>query len=364
MPNRTNRALLTALGLALLLWFGSAAVHAAWTRAGAPPGLVGLVAPLTPAVSLVRGAGNAAGADVLATLAFLAVLAGLLLPPLRATRTGAVPRALAVWFAVIVAGWAAAVVATVVVAAPMLQYGLFEVLAYGYGEAARAGCAWGVTYGWVVAVVTVAVARRGAEPLTIRRPSGALVAAITAGVVSAIGWLVVAAAHVRVDETVDQYVTTARSQFALAVRESADWVLPVTTTRGAPDEVVLLGGVLVAVVVGTLTWLAARTSVLQGGRLVLFLGVWAAAIVGAVLGGLPTVLGSIGLSPEGDGRWAVGQALLYGVSDGGASGALYGWLPALLVVGVLALARRLAPATPTDLTGSPEPEPEPEPAAA
>lgn len=353
MPIRTNRAFLTALGLALVLWFASAVAHAAWTRAGAPPGLVGLVVPLTPAVSLVRGVGNAGGGDVLAAIAFLAVLAGLLLPPLRATRTGAVPRALAVWFAVIVAGWAAAVVATVAVWAPMLQYGLLDLLAYGYAEAARTGCAWGVTYGWVVAVVTVAVARRGEEPPTIRRPSGALVAALAAGGLSAIGWLVVAVAHVRVDETVDRYVTTARSQFALAVREAADWVLPVTTARGAPDAVVLLGGVLVAVVVGTLTWLAARTTVLQGGRLVLFLGVWAAAIVGAVVGGLPTVLASIGLSPEGDGRWAIAQTLLYGVSDGGASGALYGWIPALLVLGVLALARRLSTPAPS------EPAPEP-----
>ncbi|WP_456787628.1 hypothetical protein [Cellulomonas sp. P5_C5] len=356
MPLRTNRAFLTALGLALVLWFGTAVVHAAWTRAGAAPGLVGLVVPMTPAVSLVRGAGSAGGAGVLAVIALLAALAGLVLPALRATRTGAAPRVLAVWFAVIVAGWTAAVVWTLAVAAPMVRYGLLDLLAFGYGEAARAGCAWGVSYGWVVGLVTIAVARRGTEPPTLRRPSGTVVAAATAGVVAAIGWLVVAAAHVSVDETVDRYVTTARSQFALAVREAADWVLPVTTARGAPSAVVLLGGVLVGVVVGTLTWLAARSTLLQGGRLVLFLGVWAAAIVGAVVGGLPTVLASTGLDPDGDGWWVIGQTQLYGVSDGGASGALYGWVPALLVVGILTLAQRRAAHL-----AAPAPDPEPVP---
>ena len=353
MPIRTNRALLTALGLALALWFATAVVHAAWTRAGAPPGVVGLLTPATPAVSLVRGAGSAGGPDVLAVIAFLAVLAGLVLPAIRAGRTGAAPRVLAVWFAVIVAGWAAATVSAVVLAGSMTGFGLVDVLTMGYGEAARAGCAWGVTYGWVVGLVTVAVARRGEEPLTIRRPSGALVAAITAGVVATVGWLVVAVAHVSVDDTVDRYVTTARSQFALAVREAADWVLPVTTARGAPDAVVVLSGLLVGAVVGVLTWLAARSTVVRGGRVVLFLGVWAAAIVGAAVGGLPTVVASTGLQPEGDGRWAIGQTQLYGPSDGGAAGALYGWIPALLVLAVLALAgRRAAPV---------EVEPEPEP---
>ncbi|WP_315094418.1 hypothetical protein [uncultured Cellulomonas sp.] len=340
MPIRTNRALLTALGLATVLWFASAAAHAAATRAGVAPGVVGLLAPATPAVSMVRGASPAGAWDVAAVVAFLGTLAVLVLPALRATRTGTAARVLAVWFAAIVAGWAAAFAWTVVVAMPMIDYGLTTLLAMGFAEGARAGCAWGVTYGWVVALVTVAVARLGQEPANDAHRPGALAAGITAGAVAAIGWLVVAAAHVRIDDTVNQYVTTARSQFASMVRAGADWLLPVTTTAGASGGVVLLSGVLVGGVVGTLAWLAARTSVLPGGRLVLVLGVWAAAIVGAAVGGLPGILTTVELEPEGDGWWAVQQLLLFGPTDGGASGALYGWIPALLALGVLAWAAR------------------------
>ncbi|MBO3102341.1 hypothetical protein [Cellulomonas fengjieae] len=350
MAIRNHRALLTALGLGVVLWFGSAVVHAAWTRAAGPTGLVGLVAPTTPAVSLVRGAGSAGGSQVLATIAFLAVLAALVLPAVRATRTGAAARVLAAWFAVIVAGWAAATLQTLATIGMFRGYAIRDLLALGVGEPVRTGWAWGVSYGWVVALATVAVARRseqqaGGEQQAGSGPAlGAPAAAVTAGVVAAIGWLVAALAHVAVDDTVNQYVTTARSQFALSVRVSADWLLPVTTAGGAPGGVVLLGALLVGAVVGTLAWLAARTTVLQGGRLVLFLGVWAAAIVGAVVGGLPTALASTGLDPEGDGRWAIGQGQLYGPSDGGAAGAFYGWIPALLVVGLLVWTQRRVPA--------------------
>lgn len=345
MPIRTNRALLTALGLGLVLWFVSAVAHAGASRAGISPGLVGLLAPATPAVSLVRGAGYAGGGEVLAVLVFLGALALLVLPALRATRTGAAPRVLAVWFAVIVAGWAAGVVSMIAgEGGRLFAYGTPDaglwLLTLGYLEPLRAGWAWGVVYGWIVGLAAVAVARRGEEPAPASRPAGALAAAITAGVVAAIGWWAVAAAHAAVDSTVDRYVTTARSEFALTVRLAADWALPVTTTRDAPSAVVLLSGLLVGGIVGGLVWLAVRTTVVTGGRLVLFLGVWAAAIVGATVGALPTVLASTGLDPEGDGRWAIGQSQLYGPTDGGASGAFYGWIPALLVLGVLAWARR------------------------
>ena len=361
MPIRTNRAFLTALGLALALWLASAVAHAGASRAGVAPGLIGVLAPATPAVSLVRGAGNAGGGDALAVLAFLGVLALLVIPSLRATRTGAASRMLAVWFAVIVAGWAAGVVSMVADdSGRLLAYGFPDaglwVFSVGYLEPLRAGWAWGVVYGWVVGLVTVTVARRGDEPAPAGRQAGALAAATTAGAVSAIGWLAVATTHAAVDSTVDRYVTTARSEFALSVRLAADWALPVTTTRGVPSAVVLISALLVGAVVGSLVWLASRTAVLVGGRLVLFLGVWAAAIVGATVGGLPTAVASTGLQPEGDGRWAIGQTQLYGPSDGGASGALYGWIPALLVLGVLTLAQRRQPPLPPVPAPAPESE--------
>jgi hypothetical protein len=341
---RTNRSLLTALGLGLVLWFASAVAHAGASRAGIAPGVIGLFAPATPAVSLVRGAGFAGGNDVLGAVVFLGALTALVLPALRATRTGAAARVLAVWFAVIVAGWAAGVAAMIADPTGLFAYGfpgaspwLFTV---GYLEPVRTGWAWGIAYGWLVGLVAVAVARRDEEPARVGRPAGALGAAIVAGAVAAIGWWAVAATHSAVDSTVDTYVTTARSQFALSVRVAADWLVPVTTSRGAPGAVVLLSGLCVGAIVGGLAWLAVRTTVLMGGRLVLFLGVWAAAIVAATVGAIPTVLATTGLDPEGDGRWIVGEIQVYGPTDGGASGALYGWIPALLVLGVMVWAQR------------------------
>ena len=103
----------------------------------------------------------------------------------------------------------------------------------------------------------------------------------------------------------------------------------------------VLSGVTVGIVVGTLVWFAARTTVLVGGRLVLFLGVWAAAIVGAVLGALPSTLFGRHRPADPDATW-VSELLFRHTTDGGASGALYGWIPAALVLGVLAVARRVA----------------------
>lgn len=359
VSKRTILPALLAGGLSLVLWFGAGALHALLVRAGTPAGVVGFVAPATPAVPLVqRGLPDAT--HVAAVVALLVVVMLLALPTATA-RTGFAPRVLAVWFAVVVGGAVAALASSVTTLTVVLRYGYDAVaqgVMLGFLEPVRVGAAWGATYGWVVGLATVALARRLDRPDddAARRTgaSGALRAAVVVGLVSGLGWAVTAALHGWVDRTVAEHVTTTRSELALTVSTAADWLAPVTTAADASPGALLVCGALVGTIAGALTYVAVRTSVLPTGRLVLVLGVWAATVVGALVGAAPTVLVGLGLDPTGDGRWLVQQTLHLGPTDGGAAGLVYGWVPALLA---LAVVLRATPRPPTEPPAAPSPEP-------
>lgn len=351
LSKRTLVPALVAGFLSLGLWLGTAALHALLVRAGAPAGVVGFVAPGTSAVPLVQY-GQVEASHVAAAVTLAVVVTALATPGAGAARTGFAPRVLAVWFAAVVGSGAAVLVSTATVLSPALPYGgLEQAVRLAFLEPVRVGGAWGVTFGWVVGLATVALARRlertevdaVVEPLA-RPASGALRAALVVGAVAGLGWAVSAGLHGWVERTVAEYVTTARSELATTVSTAADWLAPVTTAADASLGALLVCGALVGTVAGALTYVAARTTTLPHGRLVLVLAVWASCAVGALVGAIPTVLVGLGLDPQGDGRWYAQQTLLYGPTDGGAAGLAYGWVPALLALLVVARATPRPPA--------------------
>lgn len=357
----------------LLLWFAAGVLHVVLSRAGSPPGLVGLLAPSTAMRGPARILATASFVGPESVAVFVVVLAALARPVLRARSAGAGARVLGVWFAAIVAGLAPVLVTTATALlrldhSLLAREGWVTVLAYGYAEPLRTGCAWGLTYGWLVGLAAVALLRRDAlAPGGQRRPPqprpGALVAGVVAGGLSALGWLLAAAADsLVVDALARSAPTTGREPGTTLLLELA-WTLPVTTAAGRPFPLVLLSGVLVGVVVGALTWLAVRGTD-RTARLLPFLGVWAAAVVGTGLGALPTALAGHGSSPQGDERWMTVQSLLRSPTDGGAAGALGGWVPALAVLAVLAWLGRAAPVEDAPVEDAPTEHAPTEPAPA
>lgn len=353
LSKRTLVPALVAGFLSLGLWLATAALHALLARAGAPAGVVGFVAPATSAVPLVQY-GQVEASHVAAVVALVAVVTALAIPGAGAARTGFAPRVLAVWFAAVVGSAVAVLASTATVLSPVLQYGgVPQAMRLAFLEPVRVGGAWGVTYGWVVGLVTVALARRleratvdAAHEPPAQPASGALRAAVVVGVVAGLGWAVAAGLHGWVDRTVAEHVTTARSELAATVSTAADWLAPVTTAADASVGALLVCGALVGTIAGALTYVAVRTTTLPGGRLVLMLAVWASCAVAALVGAIPTVLVGLGLDPQGDGRWYAQQTLLYGPTDGGTAGLVYGWVPALLALVVVARATPRPPAGP------------------
>ena len=276
---------------------------------------------------------------LLAAGALVVVVALLAAPAVRASGTGFAPRVLGVWFAVVVGGAVASVFSGWPTILGLLRYGadgFTQMVLFGVFEPVRRGTAWGATYGWLVGLAVVAIARRleGAPPAG-RRATGALPAALVVGAVAAAGWSLAAVAHSWVDRTVASYVTTARSALAGTVSTAADWLAPVTTAGDASLGAVLACAGLVGTVAGGLTYVVARSTVLPDGRTVFVLAVWVACVVGALLGAIPTALVGVGLDPQGDGRYLAQSLLKYGPTDGGSAGLLYGWIPALLALLVL-----------------------------
>lgn len=357
---RTIRLALLASATALTVWLLTGALHVLLVRLDVPAGLVGFVAPSTPAVGLAHGS---VGAALLAAATLVVAVAFLVLPALRASGTGSAGRVLAVWLAVVVAGAAAALFTgwpATVHALGQGRDGTVPLLLFGWFEPIRRGTGWGATWGWLVGLAVVALARRDEDrPVqpTVTRPV-ATAAGVGAGLVAGAGWTVAAAVHAWVDRTIATHATTGRSTLAITVSTTADWLAPVTTAGEVSTGALLACGGLVAVIAGGLAYLAARTAA-PHGRAVLVLGVWAGCVAGALWGALPTALVGDGLDPTGDGRWLRQQDLLQlGPTDGGAAGLLYGWLPALLA---LLVVQRLRAATPA----SQEPDgPPPLPAAA
>ncbi|MDC7123303.1 hypothetical protein OMK64_17370 [Cellulomonas fimi] len=353
LSKRTLLPALVAGFLSLALWLGAAAVHALLVRAGVPSGVVGFVAPATSGVTLVQY-GMVEPWHVAAAVALVVAVAALTLPGAGATRTGFAPRVLAVWFAAAVGGVVAVLTSSITILSPMLQHeGLVPTLRAAMLEPIRAGAAWGATYGWVVGLATVALARRleratgdGDQGLAATPASGVLRAAVVVGVVSGLGWAVAAGVHGWVDRTVAEHVTTARSELAATVSTVADWLAPVTTAADASPGALLVCGALVGTIAGALTYVAVRTTTLPDGRLVLVLAVWLSCLVAALVGAIPTVLVGLGLDPVGDGRWYAQAMMLLGPTDGGAAGLLYGWVPALLVLLVVGRATSRRPADP------------------
>ncbi|GEM_PF-2789625 len=349
VSKRTILLSLAASGIALVVWLAVGALHVLLEHAGVPAGLQGFVAPATPAVLLVWHAPDTA---LVAGIALAVVVAVLAAPSVHASGTGFAPRVLGVWFAVVVGGAVACGFSGWPTILGMLQYGtdgLTQAALLGMFEPVRRGTAWGATYGWVVGLAVVAIARRleGGEP-TARRAGGALPAALVVGAVAAAGWSLAAVAHGWVDRTVAEYVTTARSALAGTVSTAADWLAPVTTAGDASLGAVLACAGLVGTVAGGLTYVAARSTVLPAGRTVLVLAVWVACVAGALLGAIPTALVGVGLDPQGDGRYLAQSLLKSGPTDGGAAGLLYGWIPAVLALLVL---RRPAEPDADDLAG-------------
>ncbi|AEE44925.1 hypothetical protein [Cellulomonas fimi] len=355
---RTIRLALLASAAALTVWLLTGVLHVLLARLDVPAGLVGFVAPSTPAVGLAHGS---VGAALLAAATLVVAVGFLVLPALRAAGTGYAGRVLAVWLAVVVAGAAAALFTgwpATVHALGQGRDGTVPLLMFGWFEPIRRGTGWGATWGWLVGLAVVALARRDEdrpEQPTVARPV-ATAAAVVAGLVAGAGWTVAAAVHAWVDRTVATHATTGRSTLAITVSTTADWFAPVTTAGEASTGALLACGGLVAAITGGLAYLAARTAAATHGRTVLVLGVWAACVAGALWGALPTALVGDGLDPTGDGRWLRQQDLLQlGPTDGGAAGLLYGWLPALLA---LLVVQRLRAATPVPREpGGPSPAP-------
>lgn len=353
LSKRTLLPALVAGFLSLALWLGAAAVHALLVRAGVPAGVVGFVAPATSGLSLVQY-GVLEPWHVAAAVALVVAVAALALSGAGAARTGFAPRVLAVWFAAAAGGVVAVLTSSVMILSPVLRHeGLVPTLRVAMLDPVRVGAAWGATYGWVVGLATVALARRleratgdADQGPAVAPASGALRAAVVVGAVVGLGWAVAAGVHGWVDRTVAEHVTTARSELAATVSTAADWLAPVTTAADASPGALLVCGALVGTIAGALTYVAARATTLPGGRLVLVLAVWLSCVVAALVGAIPTVLVGLGLDPAGDGRWYVQQTLLDGPTDGGAAGLLYGWVPALLALLVVGRATARRPADP------------------
>lgn len=326
---RDPRVLVPVLTLVALVAAGVASL--VLTSTGLPAGLVGLVVPAPPGAGVVRGmhTGLWTWPLELAVLVGVAHLAAR--PAARAVASGVVPRALAVWFAVLVAGVAFSLVQAVVgvvAYASVPQADLRVLVAFDSFTPLRASAGWGVVYGGLVALVVARVAWRdervpspGPDPVARR-------AAVVAAVSVAGGWLVLTAGRAVVLDLLEEH-GAAHPDLAWQVYAILGWVAPVPSTDGAGAGATVLSAVLVAALAGVLTdwtvtrWRAASTTgASRADSLVLVAGVWLVCVVATTLGPLPTVL--VGPLPEG-------PYAAYSATTGGAAGLLYGWVVALVV---------------------------------
>jgi hypothetical protein len=262
-------------------------------------------------------------------IVILAAVVGALTIPVSRARTGGWPVVLlAVWFASVAASGLATLaiaLSTDPRAVPTVGARIGAITAGGY---------WGVVCGWAVGLAVVLVQRRPLRTTDPATERAARLAGGTLAVLGGVGWLVVGALRSWADRSVDLTDPTAVAAHADASSWTAvllpvpgGWWAPLVT-GGTPR--LWLGAVVVAVVQGTLGYVAARTMHRRFGRTAFAFAVWFAAIAASVLA---TGAMYAGVTSEEVYRGipVVGQLLVVG----GQFGVQYGWIGSLLALLVL-----------------------------
>ncbi|ROS31742.1 hypothetical protein [Cellulomonas sp. PhB150] len=348
LKNRTNAAILSAGGTAVLLWFALGSLGTSIERSGAWAAYL----PSIPAGTWWLTSVDAGGVFLVMVLVLALVLA-LSIPVLRSTRTGGVAVVLALWWVTIAAG----ALGTLAWAVIRTDRGPYEA-AWSSATALGPGAWWGLVSGWVVGLVGWRV--RGSAGMVpapaahrLALPAAAGAAATTA-VLAAAGWALSGVLHSWALEQILPATSPARLDAQRLVEAflplSRGMSVPVSDTDGSAY---LLGAVALVLVVGLVGTAVGLAASLRGGRTALVLGLWFTAVLGSTVAAFVSVL------PLTEQVGGLGSLVRYGsalVTAGGVWGLMYGWVAALggLLVGWL-VDRSTVRETPTLLTEVPTP---------
>lgn len=349
MPrNRTNAAILSAGGTALLLWLVLGSLGTGIDRSGT----WAYYLPSIPAGTWWLTSVDAGGV-LLVMVLVLAVVVALSIPVLRSTRTGGVAVVLALWWVTIAAG----ALGTLAWAVIRTDRGPYET-AWSSATALGPGAWWGLLSGWAVGLVALRV--RGsagmvpapaAHRLALR---AAVAAAATTAILAAVGWAVSGVLRTLALEQILPVTSQAR-QDALRV---VDALLPLSRGMSVPvsdtdGSAYLLGAVALVVVSGAAGTAVGLAASLRGGRTALVLALWFTVVLGSTVAAFVSVLPLTGQVGGVDLLLGYAAAL---VTTGGVWGLMYGWLAALggLLAGWL-VDRSTVRETPTLLSVVPTP---------
>ncbi|NUU16361.1 hypothetical protein HP550_03755 [Cellulomonas humilata] len=203
-----------------------------------------------------------------------------------------------------------------------------------------AGPYWGVVYGWAVGQAAVALLGRSGVTLVPAAAARARSAALVAGVVVGLGWVVTGLLQRGIVDALGSGSPAARIVPVLLPNTATDYL-----DGGMPQVTVAFGlaALVVGSVAGVVTWVAARSADPAAGRTAFVLAAWLGAVLGGSLGPALTALGYAarvgegGLSPA-----LVLNVLAAGVPTSALWGVLYGWLGVVAALVVLGRARRRA----------------------